>query len=257
VAVRALRTSVAAGVALAIVAGACGSTSASPGSVATAAQGVKVTSTLDGRSALPHRIHWIAHPGVPAADVTAVSYLIDGKRMWTEKNSPYDYGGDAGSYLVTSFLKPGAHRFTVKILTVNGKTGTDTVTASVPAAPAPPAALAGTWRRFIPQGSAPGSPPSGRWRLVISPVGWQIYDTAGTGDLLDVAYSARSVLVVHTGMVTGRPKYDQNGWCGNAPGPPVRYDWTVRGRQLMLRLAGGHGCDGFNTAIGATWTRMG
>lgn len=241
---------------LAALAGACGSTSASPGSASTASGGVKVTSTLDGRSALPHRIHWIAQPDVPAADVTAVSYVIDGKHMWTENHSPYDYGGDPGSYLVTSFLKPGAHRFTVKVFTVNGKTGTDTVTASVPAAPAPPAALAGTWKRFIPEGSGPGSPPSGYWRLEISPVGWQIYDTAGTGNLLDVVYPARSLLVVQTGMVTGRPKYDQNGWCSDAPGPPVRYHWTVQRHQLTLRLAGGHGCDGFNRAIGATWTRV-
>ena len=251
------RTSVGVAVVMAILAAACGSTNASQGSASTASHRVTVTSTLDGRSTLPHRIRWIATPGVPAADVAAVSYLIDGKRMWTENHSPYDYGGDPGSYLVTSFLKPGAHRFTVKVFTVNGKTAADTVTAGVPAAPAPPAALAGTWKRFIRNQGGENAPPTGHWRLVISSVGWQIYDTAGTGDLLDVVYPARSVLVVHTGMATGRPRFDQNGWCSNAPGPPLRYRWAVDGRQLSLRLTGGRPCSGFNGAIGATWTRVG
>src|SRR5215467_14024935 len=99
-----------------------------------------VTSTLDGHTALPHRIHWQAFPSGPSFDVSEVDYLIDGKQVWVEHIAPYFYGDD-GNYLVTSFLRPGKHVFTVRAIDVGGHVATDTVTATVPQAPAPPAAL--------------------------------------------------------------------------------------------------------------------
>jgi len=220
---------------------------------------LSVTSTLDGHSALPHRIRWQAFPSVPAADVTEVDYLIDGRVLWVEHNPPYFYGdntGNYGNYLVTSFLTPGPHRFAVKVVTVDGRTASDTVTATVPAAPAPPTALAGTWWSFQEQGPpGSGSPPTGYWRLVISKVGWQVYDTAGTGDLLDVAYLSAGLLEVRTGMATGHPDYDLNGWCNNDPGQPVRYRWSVTARGLSLHFAGGSACSGFTGFVTSAWTR--
>ncbi len=218
-----------------------------------------VTSTLDGHSALPHRIHWQAFPSVPAADITEVDYLIDGRVLWVEHNTPYFYGSDSGNYgnyLVTSFLTPGPHQFTVKLVTVDGKTASNTVTATVPAAPAPPTALAGTWWSFQEQGPlGSNAPPTGYWRLIISKVGWQIYDTAGTGDLLDVAYLSADLLEVRTGMATGHPNYDLNGWCDNDPGQPVRYRWSVTPAGLSLHFAGGNACPGFNGFMTSAWTR--
>src|SRR5579859_381511 len=130
-----------------------------------------VTSTLDGLSSLPHRIHWQAFPK-PSAKVTQVDFLIDGKAFWVEHVTPYYYGGD-GNYLVTTFLAPGPHAFTVRAVNAGGHTATDTVTASVPIAKQPPTALTGTWRRYSGQPNSgscnPGPcPPAGYWRLVIS-----------------------------------------------------------------------------------------
>ena len=51
-----------------------------------------VTSTLDGHTALPLRIHWQAFPSGPAADVSEVDFLIDGRLGWVEHNTPYFYG---------------------------------------------------------------------------------------------------------------------------------------------------------------------
>lgn len=93
-----------------------------------------MTSTLNGYSALPHLIHWQAFPSVAAVDVSEVDFLIDGRLGWVERNTPYFYGND-GNWLVTSFLTPGEHTFTVRVITANGQTATDTVQASV--APAP------------------------------------------------------------------------------------------------------------------------
>jgi hypothetical protein len=86
---------------VAILAAACSSGAGSAANTAAPAASsakLKVTSTLDGLAALPHRIHWQAFPR-PSADVTEVDFLIDGKQLWVEHNSPYFYGDD-GNYLV-------------------------------------------------------------------------------------------------------------------------------------------------------------
>jgi hypothetical protein len=103
-----------------------------------------VSSTLDGKRVLPLRIHWIAHPHIALAQVKEVDYFIDGQRAWTEHHPPYYYGSNEGSYgnwLVTSFLKPGLHTFTVRAVTLTNKKATDTVRARVIAAPAAARAL--------------------------------------------------------------------------------------------------------------------
>jgi hypothetical protein len=215
-----------------------------------------VTSSLSGHKRLGHRIHWVAKPNVSPANVLRVVYLIDGKWMWTENHSPYDYGGNKGSYLVTSFLSPGIHTFTVQVESVSGGTAHTSTRARVSKAPEPPSHLAGSWQRFIGAQGGPGSPPSGIWRLVISSVGWQIRDTQGTGDLLDVVYPKPGEVQIQTGMVTGRPKFDQNGWCNNEPGPTLHYSWTVENSLLRLRLLSGTPCQGFNAfATGGAWMR--
>jgi hypothetical protein len=215
-----------------------------------------VTSSLSGHKRLGHRIHWVAKPNVPPTNVLQVVYLIDGKKMWTEDHSPYDYGGNKGSYLVTSFLSPGIHIFTVQVDTLSGKTAHTSTRARVSKAPEPPSQLVGSWQRFIAQQSVPGSPPSGKWKLVISSVGWQVYDTEGTGDLVDVVYPKPGQLQIQTGMVRGHPKFDQNGWCNNDPGPTLHYSWTVKNSQLRLHLLSGQPCQGFNGfATDGAWMR--
>jgi len=210
-----------------------------------------VTSTLDGHTALPHRIRWQAFPR-PTAGVTEVDYLIDGKQLWVEHVTPYFYGSD-GNYLVTTFLTPRAHAFTVRAVYANGHTATDTVTATVASAPPPPTALAGTWKRFTKQPSScsPGPCPSaGDWRLVISPIGWQVYDTAGGGGLYDVAYLSPGLAEIRTGMATGHQNTDLNAWCNNEPGTPVRVHWTVHGNLLSFTPVGSQkGSCGFTTFL--------
>ena len=238
-----------AGLAVILTAAACSQGPATAAHTASPASAAKltVTSTLDGLTALPHRIHWQAFPR-PSADVTEVDYLIDGKQLWVEHISPYFYGDD-GNYLVTSFLAPGAHTFTVRAIDASGHVATDTVTATVPVAPRPPTALAGTWKGFVnqvPAGScSPGPcPPAGDWRLVISPIGWQVYDTAGGGGLYDVVYLSPGLAEIRTGMAAGHQNTDGNAWCNMGAGdrpagrPPVRVRWTVHGNLLLFTPVG-------------------
>jgi len=235
---------------------------AAPNGPATASTAkLTVTSTLDGHTALPHRIHWQAFPSGPSFAVSEVDYLIDGKQVWVEHIAPYFYGDD-GNYLVTSFLTPGKHVFTVRAIDVGGHVATDTVTATVPQAPSPPAALAGTWKALQPGGGGVGYA-----SLVISSVGWyegQFPVTRSNGNLEDVAYPSPGLVEIRTGMATGHDMVagapsdnDLNGWCNNAPGAPARYRWTVTGTHLRLTFAGGHPCPGFTGFLAASWTRAG
>jgi hypothetical protein len=188
---------------------------------------------------------------VPPDQVSEVDFLIDGRRLWVERNAPYYYGSD-GNFLVTSFLSAGPHKFRVKATTIGGKTASTTVSAKVPAAPPPPSPLAGTWKRFVKQ-TDPSEPPSGYWHLVINRVGWEIRDTSGGGNLLDVAYLKPGLVEIRTGMATGHDQVagaasdeDLNGFCNNDPGKPVRYRWSVSsGSKLQFRYVSGKACPGF------------
>ena len=235
---------------------------AAPNGPATASTAkLTVTSTLDGHTALPHRIHWQAFPSGPSFAVSEVDYLIDGKQVWVEHIAPYFYGDD-GNYLVTSFLTPGKHVFTVRAIDVGGHVATDTVTATVPRAPSPPAALAGPWKALQSAGGGVGYA-----SLVISSVGWyegQFPVTRSNGNLEDVAYLYPGLVEIRTGMATGHDMVagapsdnDLNGWCNNAPGAPARYRWTVTGTHLRFTFAGGHPCPGFTGFLTASWTRAG
>ena len=127
----------------------------------TRTQPIGVKSTLAGRHLLPHRVVWQAFPQIPASQVEQVDFLIDGKLRWVEHHTTYVYGGlDYSGYLVTSWLAPGLHRFTVLVKGIGGHSGTETVRARVEAAPDPPASLAGTCTLTIDTSSAPkpGSP---------------------------------------------------------------------------------------------------
>ena len=221
------------------------------------AEQLTISSTLDGRRSLPHRIHWQATPS--RADVSEVDFLVDGKQLWVEHNAPYDYGDD-GNYLVTSFLEPGRHTFTVRAIGFDGQSAKDTVTASVPVPPAPPAALAGTWTARSRQFSA---------TLVIDSEGWYFgpdpLSTLGPdngGNRMDVAYLSPRLLEIRTGMATGDDTVagkpfdnDLNGWCNNAPGSPARYRWSVHGATLSMTFAGGRPCSGFTKIMTTPWTR--
>jgi hypothetical protein len=225
-----------------------------------------VTSTLDGHVTLPLRIHWQAFPSGPAADVSEVDFLIDGRLGWVEHNTPYFYGDD-GNWLVTSFLGPGEHTFTVRVITVGGRTATDTVKASVTAPPAPPPALSSiTWERQVTPADVLKStsgqpPPPGSWRLRINQMGWQLRDPTpgGSWGLFDVLYQPGGRLQMRpTIEYPPYPNSNNGGFCQDTD-PLWAWAYSVGdgGKTLTLRPLGQDPCGDRIAILAGTWTRTG
>lgn len=258
---------------------------ASATSVARPSASFSVHSTLDGRAVLPHHLRWLGQPSLPAAQIKEVDFLIDGKVLWVEHKPPYAYSGDDPghvAYLVTSWLTPGMHRFAVRAVATDGRKATDTVRARVPKAPEPPAALAGTWERSIPDTSdapAPGSPgnptdsytPPGTYRMVIDSRWIQhiqpgrfvqaISDHTGDGWYYESDYVASPTTFRVYGAVTrfqlNDTLADGGGWWCWQDGPAATYRWSVSGDILTLTPAGGFDPCGVRGYIWAgQWTRV-
>jgi hypothetical protein len=215
---------------------------------------LKIRTTLRGKKVLPHRIHWMARTSLGESAVSAVTFLIDGKVRWIEHRAPYTYGDD-GNWLVTSWLAPGMHRFTARLLASDGRRAAATTRARVLPAPAPPSELNGThWTRVYTKAET-GDAPAGRWTLMIDATGWRIKDPEGTGAWIDVAYLEPGFLETRGGIWT-RPHnpYEGQAWCENT-NAPVRFRWKVNDDSLTFALAGPSRCDGFGPFMSKTWSR--
>ncbi len=240
-----------------------------------AKKGFKVRSSLDGKTVLPHRIHWLGYPAPPRSQVSEVAFLIDGTVRWIEHSAPYSYSDDGG-YLVTSWLSPGRHRFTVRATSSSGAKATDTVVARVVAEPEPPATLAGAWQRNIPEPvppdpAFPGDPvPAGTWTIVFD--GRWIEDhfpgqfnpatspQTGAGNILVDDYTAgSSTFSVYGAVTTGPPNLHiaRGGgwWCGPG-GPQATYSWSVSGGTLTLAPVGRDPCSQRGGVFTGEWTRV-
>ncbi len=254
---------------------------------AATSQPFKVTSTLDGKTVLPHHIHWYAYAA--GTKVSTVDFLIDGKLRWTQKKAPYIYGDQEDNfktvdrgYLVTSFLSPGLHRFTVRVTATSGQHADDTITARVPAAPEPATALKGTWERTVdpagaPKPGSPGAPadtptPAGVYRLVLDSRWIQTRNpgtfthasvdaNTGLGYIQDTDWVPGATTFQVWGAVSWRPFSDylaeEGTWCLPWGGPQATYHWSVSGNTLTLTPAGSDPCRVREFVWAGEWTRVG
>jgi hypothetical protein len=196
-----------------------------------------VTSSLDGKTVLPVRSHWIAYPQIDPSQgqVAEVDYLIDGFHAWTAHNAPWSYG-DNGNWLVTSFLKPGLHTFTVHALTADNQVAIDKFQARVIAPPRPPARLAGRWTR------------TGQTLLILKN-GWGI----GPNQWVDAQYLPNGNVVLGA-LIIDRP--EQTPACG----PNPRQKWKVTlsngGKRMQLAPIGSDSCSVRVATFKGAWTRV-
>jgi dipeptidyl aminopeptidase/acylaminoacyl peptidase len=241
-----------------------------------AGAGFGVHTSLDGKRALPHRVRWRATASRP---VLRVEFFIDGgKARWVAHEAPYTYAEDG--YLVTSFLKPGRHRFTVRATGYDGAVATASTVARVAAAPLPPAALAGRWQRTVDSAGAP-APPTGAFDPTLTPSGtytltferrWIRDDFPGTFVYPASNHTGNGLVFLSDylpgprrfhvqGEVVFHPlRYDEaegGAWCAFG-GPGADYTWTATGNTLQLEPSGGADpCAIRGFVWSGTWTRVG
>jgi hypothetical protein len=217
---------------------------------------------------------------LPVSKVKEVEFRIDGRIAWVEDKAPYSYADDGG-YLVTSFLAPGRHLFTVRAIPFAGHPATDTVTARVLPAPPAPDALLGTWQRTISDTSgapAPGSAgnptgtltPPGTYKITFdrrwvhdafpctnSPCTFQ--SSTGAGTEFDSDWEPGPTTFRVQGEVTFRMFKDSDrlaGWWCETWGPPATYTWSVNGKTLKLASLGGRDACAIRGSVwSGTWTR--
>jgi hypothetical protein len=211
-----------------------------------------------------------------SSNVSKVDYLIDGQLRWVEHSPPYYYGGDNNgqdaSFLITTWLTPGKHHFTVEAFNSAGQKATDTAVATVAAVPPPPAALAGAWTRTLTAQDAQkagtqygGTPPLGSWKLVFDRVGaWEL-DPKG-GGVLDNYDAERGIIHVYApiqmtppigpGGISkfGHHIFTSGGTDCTDAGPFGSYRWAVSGATLTL-TAIHEGCTDRGALWEGTWTR--
>ena len=197
-----------------------------------------MTSTLDGRTVLPHRIAWIGSTTLPAGQVRQVAFLVDGRVRWIEHEAPYTYSDDGG-YLVTSWLAPGRHTFAVRVSSTDGRTRTRTVTTRVRPAKRPPAKLAGVWTRVVRGTPEELGGPAGRYTLHFerrwlqdrAPGLWNPTSDTGYGGIVDNDWVPGPRTFEIAGSVTFRVLHDsdaEGGWWCEPGGPKATYGWSVR-----------------------------
>jgi hypothetical protein len=216
---------------------------------------LKITTTLDGRRVLPQRSRWLAHPSAPPAQIADVEFLIDGRLRAVDHRPPYNYGSDDRNghpgWLVTSRLKPGAHRFTARARLTDGQTASDTVIARVNRPLAPPDALTGS--RWHPNVSAAaitcgdGSISAGPRALLTDHTGLQDLGPQGSGIVEHVivpppecALSPRPDAAPHRRRPSEpqapRPRRHRLGL--HEDGPPATHQSSLTGDALPLSRGG-------------------
>ena len=242
-------------------------------SAASGQAGSRVRSSLDGKSTLPYRIAWNAYPSAPSSRIKEVDFLVDSKVRWIEHHPPYSYADGDG--FVTTWLSLGTHRFAVVAVETNGARSSDTVVATVLAAPSPPAGLTGSWHRTVDTSSLHNPPgilnPSGTYTLTFDPRSIRAHFPGrfvpGTGPNSSVhnghgwIIDAYGVYSGSTIKIAGAVNYhvlhetDQQGgfWCG--PNNRAVYRWTVNGDTLTLSTVGADRCAGRKLIWSGDWTR--
>ncbi|WP_110888558.1 hypothetical protein [Deinococcus yavapaiensis] len=226
--------------------------------LAQTAPGIKVMSSLEGQTTLPLRTKWTVTTNLYPNQVASVTFLIDGVARWIEKIIPYSYADEG--YLITTFLSPGRHTFTATVKADDGRTASNTVTATVSKTPAPPAALAGRWRRTVQVAGEPSL--SGPWDLIFDDVGAWAIAPVSSGVVEQISVRG-DVIQVFAPVQMGLPElgvaaygaHDIYGTICSLDGPEQTFKWSKQGDQLKLQSISG-GCEGRTHLWEGTWTRV-
>jgi hypothetical protein len=213
-------------------------------------------------------MRWQAHvTGIPASDVAAVRFLIDGKLRHLARTAPYLFAGQ-GNLLLPGTLRPGSHIFAVDVTLADGHHLTTAAAAVVSAAArGVPHQVLGRWTRTVtaaevartqnfrdPADGIPVSP--GTWRVLIGADGVARYTgPTPSHDLTvgQVRFEPGGRLVVGN-QIPDFPHASERGFCGDTAGDGI-YHWSLHGNALAVRVVSDHQCANRNSFWNGTFTR--
>src|SRR3954451_996683 len=239
-------------------------------SSAAAAATPKVSSTIGDGTALTKAVPWQVN-AKPVGDdsVEEVTYLVDGKKKWVERESPYFFNDDH-QLLAPWLLGNGPHALVAHVKTINGAAADITAHVTVHVPLAANKQIAGTYHRTVTKADAkrvhPYRIPSkgafgeiplpGRWTLDIKPNG-EIIGVDPEGDTAKPfvePYSLRgSRMTLYGPAVWRQPNPDDpNLFC--MPEKSSDYVWHLSGSSLAIRNVQKKCADRDIVFVG-TWTR--
>jgi hypothetical protein len=231
-----------------------------------------IRSSLDGKTVLPQRVRWIAYPSAPVL-FPGVEFLIDGKVVFDNRLPPYAFGADGRDestgkvntgYLVTSWLTPGKHTFTVRARgqgANRNKTATHSVVARVLQRKAPPAQLVGTWQRELTAAVPPDrrvlfrsiTVQPGTYRITFDRRFIRITGSAAPGNA-KIDFDANAGTLTLYGPVWTS---ESEGAICEPWGPKSTYSWSVSEGVLTLAPASqADACKQRGALISGDWTRV-
>jgi hypothetical protein len=230
-----------------------------------------IRSSLDGKTVLPHRIRWIAYPSAPVL-FPGVEFLIDGKVVFANRLVPFAFGADGRDeatrtvrtgYLVTSWLSPGKHEFTVRARrNPDRATATKTMVARVLPASAPRAQLTGTWQRDLPTAVPPDrnvlyrsvTAQPGTYRITVDRRFIRMSGPAPRKHIKIDYVAGPATLTIRGPVWTGDPN---EGAVCDPWGPETTYSWSVSDDTLTLAQASSaDGCKQRGAIVTGEWTRV-
>jgi hypothetical protein len=232
-----------------------------------------IRSSLDGKKVLPRRIRWIAYPSF-LVNYPGVEFLIDGRVVFANRLPPFAFADDGKDeatrsvktgYLVTSWLSPGKHEFTVRGRGQGADrkaSATKTVIARVRPAPPPPAQLAGVWQREVTTAVPPDrnalyhgfTAPAGTYRIAVDRRFVEITGPDGRHHVRSDYVAGAATITIAGPVWTG--EQNETAWC-EPWGPEATYSWSVGDGTLTLAPLGTDACKQRGAILAGDWTRVG
>jgi len=229
--------------------------------------------TISDGATLTHAVPWEVKVEPVGDDIAErVDFLIDGKMLWHEENTPFFFDDDH-ELLPPWLLGKGSHVLTAHVLTASGATADAVAHVTVDVDLTANKAIAGRYQRVVtkadqhrvmpyrvPAKGAFGElSPSGKWTIQIKP-GGEIFgtDPLGKSDGTFVEpYTLRgSSMRLYGAAVWRQPGLDRTGankFC--EPESASDYTWHLSGSSLTISNVQ-KACADRDIVFVGTWTRV-
>ena len=233
-----------------------------------------VTMTIKDDATLTRAVPWEVKAQTAEDDVVeSVDFIVDGKKLWQEQNSPYFFDDDH-EVLPPWLLGNGRHVLTAHVITVEGGVTDAVAHVTVSVDLKANRAIAGRYQRVVTKadqhrvspyrvatkGAFGELSPSGKWTIQIKPNG-EIFgtDPRGKSDGTFVQpYTLRgSSMRLYGAAVWRQPGLDRTGankFC--EPEAASDYTWHLSGSSLTITNVQKKCADRDIVFVG-TWQRVG